>query len=165
MPLKLTIGQSRKVSKDYNSQGFSVSLDAELANEAVNDPAVIHDAANRLFEFCDQLLTEQVNQHQRDRSQNKPNSRHNGNGRHGTPTRPNGNGQSDHRREEPRRLTSAQQRAITNMARRLDQDADDWAAREYDVDGVTNLTVRQASDLIDQLKREIEAAGAGSGGR
>ena len=160
MPITLNVGLSRKVSQDYNSRGYSINLNVELPVDAVNDPSTITQSADQLFGLCDHLLDQQIKGDGGSNS-TEPTSRGNGRSKpNGRTYRRNGNGQSNGARS----LTNAQERAITNMARRIEQDADDWARQEFDAD-VSQLTVKQASQLIDQLKQEIEAAGAGSGGR
>lgn len=158
MPLKLSIGQSRKVSQDYNSRGYSINLDVELPADAAGDPATITTTAEQLYDLCDQLLERQIAGASNERpaqngtgrrtySRRKPTDHSNGNGR---------TNRSKRSGSQPRRLTNAQERAIHTMAGRLDQDADEWATHEFAVDGVTNLNVRQASQMIDALKSELE---------
>jgi hypothetical protein len=93
----------------------------------------------------------------------------NGRGRYQSNTRSNGNGTSVSRGGHnaggdrtsggsggDRPLTQAQQRAITNMVKRLDEDGDAWVHHEFGVDKVADLSVRQASEFIDVLKANIE---------
>jgi hypothetical protein len=61
------------------------------------------------------------------------------------------------------RMTDSQHRAIEAIARRVNADAA-YEAREITGAELEDLTVRQASDLIDHLK-SLEPAGNGRSGR
>lgn len=173
MPLKLSIGQTRKVSENYNSRGFSVHIEAELPANAVDDADTIASSANHLFQLCDDLLAEQVRsaqngdgsppQSQSGRTLPKPPT-HAPNSRAGdhtngssSPARPPAprNGNNGHANGRP--ITAAQSKAITNMARRLNRDPDVLVDGEYGLRSMSELSVSQASQIIDQLKQEIEA--------
>lgn len=152
MPITLNVGLSRKVSKDYNSNGYSINLNVELPADAVSDPSTIANSAENLFQLCDQLLEQQITGQGSPSTSGNGNgsTRRNGNGRDGSYQR-SGNGHSGGRRT----LTNAQEKAIHNMTRRLDENADDWAYNEFGADGIKNLSVKQASDFIDILKQEF----------
>lgn len=155
MPLKLTVGRSIKRSENYNSKGYSINLDVELPADALGKPSLINESAEQLFALCDRLLEDQLidrsNGAQATSKAPRSNGRNGGNG-HTTSRVP---------RQETRGLTNAQERAIQNMARRLEQDPDSWAHDQFGVDGVKNLSVKQASEFIDLLKQEIEAPAVG----
>ncbi len=168
MPIKVNVGLSRKMSQDYNSRGFSLNIEAELPATAINDPSVLAETVNHVFQLADDLLEEQIknaganNGHAKKpqrsitpdqestttdsstRTMRKPNGQRSHNG---------GNGNSP---GQLRGITDAQIRAIGNMAKRLDVDADQWAETEYGVP-VRNLALKQASAFIDTLKQEFEA--------
>lgn len=55
-------------------------------------------------------------------------------------------------------MTQARHRAITNMTKRLNEEADAWVQHEFGVDKLDDLTVRQASEFIDTLKTLSEDA-------
>jgi hypothetical protein len=170
MPVRIIVNRSRKLSKDYNSEAYGLSIDTEYAGDVTADPGAFAQQVNGLFNLVDKLLDDKVQQarsesprtsnHQQargahtqpDSGRRFPGSGARANGNSGANIR-NGNGHD----AGHRRLTQAQEKAIGSMARRLDQDANDWADREFNVDGVKNLTVKQASQLIDILKQELEA--------
>lgn len=79
--------------------------------------------------------------------------RNGSNGQRYGSTSGNGNGRSNGERG----LTQAQGRAITNMARKLGISLDDWLEDNYAVQRIDRLTLKQASEAIDQLKRELTA--------
>lgn len=148
MPITLSISLSRKVSKDYQSKGYSVSLNAELPADAGEQN--ITESADRLFGLCDQLLDHQI---QEDTKDTQPNERRRVPSRNGNGYR--GNGRSNGKSGGVRALTSAQERAINAMARKLDGQADDFAQHEFG-SVVGDLNIRQASELIDVLKSQLD---------
>jgi len=153
MPISLSIGLSRKVSKDYNSRGYSVNLDVELPADAINDQQSIADSADRLFALCDQLLDRQIAEQKGESSGRAPvtwtSNIRKTNGTNGRSRGGNSNGGD-------RLLTTAQGRAIESMARKLGRSADEYAEHEFG-SVVGDLSIRQASELIDILKQEIES--------
>ncbi|MFN3166137.1 MAG: hypothetical protein ACE37H_03630 [Phycisphaeraceae bacterium] len=153
MPISLSIGLSRKVSKDYNSRGYSVNLDVELPADAINDQQSIANSADRLFALCDQLLECQISGQgvvaEQTRSSNTNGHRRSG-GVRTTLNHVNG-----------RPLTNAQERAINSMARKLGNDADHYAEHEFG-SVLADLDVRQASQLIDILKTELPTQAQGA---
>ncbi len=180
MAITLNIGGSKKVSQNYDSQGVSLNITAEVPNDALTDPQKIADTAHDLFGLVNGLLDEQIAKlSQTDakasngttyrnggRSQShgsKANGNGNGHGRYSGRSRSNGhkdgtagNGSSGGNRNPDRPLTQAQQRAITSMVKRLDEDGDAWVQHEFGVDKVADLNVRQASAFIDILKSGID---------
>ena len=175
MPLTVNVGLSRKVTEDYNSRGFTLNIAAELPANLVEDPNGLAEATNNLFQLATDLLDDQV---QQATGGTKPPARpdgRNGEQRPCPPQRPangsrpgngngNGNGNGGGRgyrsggngHDAEREITQAQARAIQNMARRLKEDADAWASEQFGVP-VRELTVKQGSQLIDQLKAAIES--------
>jgi len=177
--LKVNVGLSRKVTEDYNSQGFSLNIEGELPSDVLNDSDALAESTNRIFDLANALLDEQVrkatNPEPDIRSErnggngNGHSTNGNGNGRtYSRPSNGNGNGGNGHNGNGhnggERLLTQAQFRAITNMARKVNVDADLWARDEFGVSKVGELTVKQASEAIDLLKQQIEA-GAKEGDR
>lgn len=164
MAITINVGGSKKVSHNYDSQGVSLNVTAEVPNDALAEPQKIADTAQDLFDLVNGLLDEQITKlsqgdtKPRNGNTYQANGRGktngNGRGRYQSNARSNGNGRPSHNPDRP--LTQAQQRAITNMAKRLDEDADAWVHHEFGVDKVTDLNVRQASEFIDTLKTAIE---------
>lgn len=164
MAITINVGGSKKASRNFNSEGVSLNVTAEVPNDALADPQKIADTAHDLFDLVNGLLDEQIaklsqgdtkpssgNTYQ---GNGRSSSNGNGRGRYQSNSRSNGNGRSDRNPDRP--LTQAQQRAITNMVKRLNEDADAWVHHEFGVDKVADLNVRQASEFIDTLKSAIE---------
>ena len=165
MSVRIIVNRSRKLSKDYNSEAYGVTLDTEYAGDVTTDPRGFTDKVQQLFD----LVEEQLDVKLKSANGESSSSRNGSNGcttrssaspsRRSSPS--NGNGRDNTRR----RLTQAQEKAIWSIARRIEQDADEWADKELNVDGVTNLTVAQASKLIDLLKAEVDAQTTEAGTR
>ncbi len=141
--LKLNAGLSRKVGEpDYGSRGASVNLELEVESNLVNDSDGLMDRIRRLFTLARQAVDEEL-------------------GRAGPSSAPrsggNGNGQ--------RPVTTSQLGAIRAIAERLGVDPE-RVTRDVVGTGLDALTLRQASQLIDELKRRAgEPAGRSNGDR
>ena len=92
--LRVNVGLSRKLSKDYNSTGFSINLDGEVTAPSSDAEAVI-EQVKELFDLAEETLNRQIERHEsdsaiasRDEEPAVTNGRQNGYPRNGT--RPNG---------------------------------------------------------------------------
>jgi len=176
--LKINVGLSRKVSQDFQSKGFSLNIEGELPSEILNDPNALSDSVNNLFAVANQLLDEQIRNdagtETTTRIRHVPTTTYDrpSNGHTRQPVRTNGyrqNGSNGHNGHTPtptsgnaggeRLLTQAQTRAITNMAKKLNQDPDQYAQDLFGVARVSELTIKQASEAIDALKNAIQKVG------
>ena len=96
--LRVNVGLSRKLSKDYNSTGFSINLDGEIT-APVSDPEAVIEQAKELFDLAEEALALQIERHESEialASHDSPGQGHtaneqNGNGRNGS----SGNGNAD----------------------------------------------------------------------
>ena len=61
--LRVNVGLSRKLSKDYNSTGYSVNLDGEVT-AAVSDPEGVIEQVKELFDLAEEALSVQVERSQ-----------------------------------------------------------------------------------------------------
>jgi hypothetical protein len=152
MPLSINVGLSRKASKDYQSSGVSINVTAELDQALLARPEELQRQIGDLYLQAESALVTQSNHV--DQSQPPPRPNANGNGRS---TR--GNGQTG-RINNGQRMTARQRRAIVSIADRLDIDPD-LEARDIIGSELDQMTIRQASDLIDHLK-SISPAGNGA---
>jgi hypothetical protein len=156
MPLSINVGLSRKSSRDYQSQGQSINVTAELDQSLLARPAELQDQIAALYEQAQQALDNAAS----DTTQlPKPvangqvsSSPHNGHRAHTTQpnSRHNGNRHTSRMAGGPP-LTASQQRAIFAIAGRLGLDADEVCGDEVGCK-VDQLTIGQASQLIDLLK-------------
>ena len=63
--LKANVGLSRKVSENYNSNGFSLNLEGEI-HASLNDPESVIERINELFNVAEEALNQQIDRHQSD---------------------------------------------------------------------------------------------------
>jgi len=155
MPIRVIVSRSRKLSENYNSESWGLSLDTEFTGDLSNTQA-FQEQVNDLFSLVDNLLDEKVQGAKGGRTASRApaNGRgaSNGNARRTNAGRAtngtNGNGH--------RKLTYAQQKAIVSMSRKVGVNPDEWSEDQHGIP-VRDLSVKQASDLIDALRREIEA--------
>jgi len=63
--LRVNVGLSRKMSKDYNSTGFSINLDGEVT-ASVTDPEAVIEQVKELFDLAEEALDREVQQYQSD---------------------------------------------------------------------------------------------------
>jgi hypothetical protein len=136
MPLTLNVGLSRKTSENYNSEGASINLTAELDQTLLNRPDELQDRVTALYREAETALERQQ----------KP-------GVSESPAPPsNGNGDG---------MTASQRRAIDAICKRLDTNPTDEARHEFGLD-LDRMTIREASRFIDHLK-SLQPAGNGDG--
>ena len=57
--LRANVGLSRKLSKDYNSTGYSVNLDGEIT-APVSDPEAVFEQVKELFDLAEEVLNQQI---------------------------------------------------------------------------------------------------------
>jgi hypothetical protein len=192
MPLVIKVSVSRKLSQDYNSRGWTLDIQSEFDARTFDDTDALANSTNQLFAIANDLLDDQVQQASEGNNRNGqhqpaynapagPSRNENGNGggnnripNNGAYFRPAaGSGQSNGHRNggspkgnngrAERPITQAQVNAINKMARKLDTNGETVAAEDYNAK-LSELTIRQASELIDNLKKSLEAQqGQGAG--
>ena len=154
--LKLIVGVSRKVGlPGYGSAGASCQIEVELASGLLSqDPDAFHDQVRRAYAAAHQAVDDDLAQFQ---AQPKRSERVNGHdcreGRWPIVDATNDDGDSP---PPCCRATARQLQAIAAIARRREIDLEDLLLA-YDVERPAELTVAQASSLIDRLR----AAAAG----
>ena len=174
MSVKLNIGLSRKVGEaSFGSRGASINLEVELDNGVLNDPGQLRDRVQDLYGLARQSVDEELqraaeagpsepshtngNEHGRightANGSGHKNGHANGHGTNGRVTNghsPNdGNGQG---RIEVARATQSQIRAIFAISKRQGLDPHTVINDRYRVHKMEELTIREASALIDDLK-------------
>jgi hypothetical protein len=180
MPAILKIGLSKKVSENYNSDGYSIDLQTELPHAAVDRPEELARTTEYLFQLAEDLLQQQVVKRQGEVPRREVP------GPVASRPSPSGGGPATERRTYPgtqedrrnegrarpapsngqgrvRLATGAQLMAIEKMAKRAKTDPHQLCADDFGV-ALRELTLAQASELIDALKGMIEAKeGQGAG--
>ena len=148
--LKLNVGFNRKVGEaNYGSRGASVNLELELDSEMVGDPDKLRDRVRQMFLLAKASVDEELNGNATASNGNSSNG-------HGA----NGNGR---RRDSTRRATASQVRALHAISDRQHLDLASVLHDRFGTDQATELSITEASALIDQLKGQ-QPNGNGAGG-
>lgn len=133
MAVKLSVGLQQKVGQpDYGSLGASCYLEFEIDRSLLeSDRDGFQQQVRSAFATCQQSVNEQL-------------------------ARTNGNGHSNghHSRQETGSATQSQVRAIFAIARRQRVDPQSLVQERFHRDRLEDLSIRQASLLIDELKRQ-----------
>jgi len=138
--IKLNAGVSRKVGEpNYGSRGASVNVELELESAVVNDGDALHEKIRRLFALAKKSVDEEL----------------------GISTSASGNGRTSNAQPngDARAATGNQKRAIAAICRDNGFDGDREAMALFGRP-VDQLTLPQASQLIDHLKELRNSTGA-----
>jgi hypothetical protein len=150
MPLMLNVGLSRKVGEaNYGSRGASVNVEIELESGLISEPDKLKDRIRQVFNSLRSSLAEELNG-KPSPAANPTNGHHDGNGH------PNGNGRAPESGTQPpiRPATQSQIRAIYAFARSQQLDLGQFLRERFDRDRPDDLTIKEASGAIDELKRK-----------
>jgi hypothetical protein len=146
MPLKMNVGLNRKITdNNYGSRGASVNVELELDSGLVNEPAKLQEKIRQLFGLVRTSLVEELN----------------GNGQQastGNGQQANGNA-GGQKTNAPRPATQSQIKAIHAIARNQGLNVAQLLRERFHVAKPEDLTIGEASQLIDQLKN-AKAGGA-----
>ena len=164
--IRVNVGLSRKLSKDYNSTGYSINVDGEVT-ASVNHPEAVIEQVKELFDLAEEALAQQIERAHGETSignrdaepQREPVSqtngtrsaetgnqaRSNGNGKPST----NGNGQPDEQ------ATNKQIQFLLSIGKRqglstadLERKIAETLGQEV---GIYDLSKRDAGKVIDVL--------------
>jgi hypothetical protein len=160
MPLKLNVGVSKKVGlPDYGSAGATCNLELELdARLLETDLDGFHQRVRSVYVAARQAVQDELSRLQGqpalppDGRPVAPGSNGHRNGHAATSARSAGN-----RTRPPRPATVNQVRAIQTIARRLNADLDGMLREEFGVERVEDLSMAEASRMIDDLKATSES--------
>jgi hypothetical protein len=163
MPLSINVGLSRKASQNYQSTGVSINVTAELDSALLAKPAELQQQIESLYGQAEAAIDRQVQAYA---GENAPQAQQPTNGntlhRNGTSR---ASGRDQHLNGSGSRhttsMTESQRRAIHAIADRAGLNA---AEEANDLFGVTldELTLKMASELIDQLKASAPARNNGN---
>jgi hypothetical protein len=143
MPLSINVGLSRKASKDYQSIGVSINVTAELDQALLARPDQLQKQIGDLYAQAHYALEGQMN---RLADSGGPATR---------PAPKNNGANGDGRSTAP--MTASQRRAILAIAKRWEINVD-YECRERFATEFDDLSIHQASDLIDHLKNSQPAS-------
>lgn len=174
MPMKLNVGVSRKVGlPEYSSAGASCNVELELDSGLLqHDVNAFQAQVQAAFSAAEAAVEAEVARLQEPaappnglaRWDNRNGGAHHTNGTsrpahvNGTHARPTGvgrNGSSSDRATI--RCTAKQARAIRAIARNLNLDLEQMLREDFGVGAPDDLTLSQASELIDSLRASREA--------
>jgi hypothetical protein len=149
--LKLNAGFSRKVGEpNYGSRGASINVELEVESHLIGDPDGLLGRIRGLFDLARRAVDEELN------TPNTPAANTSDLVADGGAIRGNGRGRTPDRSPDdpppPRCATDSQVRAIRAICQRRRLDADQLANERFSVSDVDELTIQEASALIDELK-------------
>jgi len=138
--LKINVGFNRKVGEaNYGSRGASVNLELDLDSGLIDEPERLKDRIRQLFGLAKASVDEELH--------SQPVTNGHANGSH-----VNGNGHSNgRRRDNTRRATASQVRALNAIAGRQERDLAVLIDERFGIRDVAELTITEASNLIQEL--------------
>jgi hypothetical protein len=143
MPLKLNVGLSRKVGEaNFSSRGGNINVEVEVDSSLAREPDKLHGHVRQLFGLVRSALAEELN---------------GGNGHaapaNGPPTNGPDQGNVRNGNGSPRPATQSQVKAIHAICRSQRLDVAAMLKARFHVGRTEDLSIKEASNLIDDLKR------------
>jgi hypothetical protein len=175
MPLRLNVGVSRKIGiPEYSSAGASCNVELELeARLLESDLDAFHEEVRKVYVACHQAVNDELARLQgQDEAAVAAQGRSNGDfsphvspengtgGRNGSGACSNGTSNQTNigaRRQPFKPATDSQVKAICAIARNRHADLKSLLHEEYGVNCADDLSLSQASALIDRLKAACPA--------
>lgn len=179
--LKVNVGLSRKLSRDYNSTGFSLNLEGEICVD-LNDPETMIEKVKEFYDLAEEALNQQIERYEgesaigsRDTQQPARTNGHSNaappkeHSNNGTSNSQNGNGQTNHNGSGQNGdvATNKQVQYLLNLGKRHGLTPAQLEGRIEVIlgkkVGVYDLTKREAGDIIDALGQNGAPAANGNG--
>ena len=174
--LKVNVGLSRKLSRDYNSTGFSINVEGEIC-ASIDDPEAVVEKVKELYDLAEEALNHQIERYEgesaianRDREPVEPprnGSSRNGDSSHREERRNNDAGRSRQGAGDGETATNKQIQYLLNLGKRhgltpqqLESRIESTFGRQI---GVYQLTKREAGELIDSLTQDGAGGGQSNG--
>ena len=153
MPLKLTVGLSKKVGlPNYGSLGATCGLEVEVPSLSLHsDPEALERQVRDAFAACAQAVQDELDRHRPPPavpSSNGHPDRGSPDGDVGHPDRVSGH------RQRP--ATGSQVRALWAICGRRGVDLENLVDERFGIDGPEGLSIAEASRLIDELQAPAE---------
>jgi hypothetical protein len=176
--LRVNVGLSRKLSKNYNSTGYSVNIDGEVTAPP-SDPEAVVEQVKEMFDLAEEVLDQQIDRSQsvdamasRDepKGQSQPavqggNGSAAGNGNGSRLARASGNANGNDREEQPA-ATNKQVQYLLSIGKRqrlstaqLEKRVEEILGRPV---GIYDLSKQAAGLVIDSLTNNATGNGAGA---
>ncbi|GAB5407306.1 MAG: hypothetical protein Aurels2KO_55370 [Aureliella sp.] len=161
--LKVNVGLSRKLSRDFNSTGFSVNIEGEICIP-MDQPEQVIEKIQEYYDLAEESLRDQVDRYESDsaissRDEELPKPRRVAYDRSTPPQRSKGNGSNGGRGNDP--ASTKQINYLLEIGRRqrlttaqLESEAAQVLGRSV---GLYELTKRDAGTVIDALKSGSKA--------
>ncbi len=157
MPLKLSVTISKKIGQpDFGSLGATCSIEVELPHSIVfDDLEAFHRHARNVYVAATQAVNDELARQQAAEKATQDNG-------HSPATNGRGAGHSNgngHKASNGRKATASQIRAIHAIINRQGLDLVQTLRDRYGVEYAEDLSISQASTLIDELKAKANGAG------
>lgn len=167
--LRANVGVSKKMSRDYNSRGFTLNLEGEI-HATLDDPEAVIERIKELYSVAEEALDRQVSEAdeidnfaRRDAEDQRPrpsNGHPNGYGEASPPSR---NGHREAKPGDPEPATNKQVQFLTTLAKRQKLSGAKLEGFIEEVIGHPcspyDLSKKEAGQVIEALNPE----GAGDG--
>lgn len=164
--LRVNVGLSRKLSKDYNSTGFSINVEGEVV-APISDPNAVTEEVKQLYDLAEEALAVQIERSQSEAAIASRDERPQANDVDGNGT---SNGHvEDHRAgnghqgtQDSVSATAKQIQYVLSIGKRQRLSTVELEHRIQEILGVPvgiyDLTKRQAGAVIDELTGNGSAA-------
>ena len=158
--LRVNVGLSKKLSKDFNSEGFSINVEGEVT-APVSDAEAVVEEVKLLYDLAEEALAQQIERAQSTAAiasrDEEPRAARNTNG-NGRPApeanrRPSTNGNGNGQRDEA--ATNKQIQYLLSIGKRmrlstaaLEKEVSEILGREV---GIYDLSKKDCAVVIDQM--------------
>jgi hypothetical protein len=173
--LKANVGLSRKISRDYQSTGYTVNIEGEILG-TVDDPETVLGRVQELFSLANEALNQEIDRDQGDQAIGR---RDEGPAPPPPPSQPSSNGNSGRRESPPPEqrqappsqngarndepITNKQAQFLHGLGKRQRLSAVELEAEIERIIGrrakVYDLSKREAGKVIDALTKNEQANG------
>ena len=174
--LKVNVGLSRKLSRDYNSTGFSLNLEGEIC-VSLDDPETLVEKVKEFYDLAEEALNQQISRYEGDSGSvnrdEETSPRSNGSANRATAKEPAQNSSvasnqgSNGKGANADVATNKQVQYLLNLGKRhgltqiqLEGRIESELGKKA---GVYELTKREAGDIIDVLSKNGAPAANGNG--
>jgi hypothetical protein len=153
MLVKISLGQQKQAgAADCGLLGASCQVEFDIDGSSLDhDLDILHQQLTQAFVVCQQAVNQQLNQHSAQVSPPNSHGQLEAGSRFSQPYPP--NGKTHCVEQTTTTATPSQIRAIFGIARKQGVDPLKLAHDRFGVDRPEGLSIRQASALIDELKR------------